>query len=220
MELWLDSAHRGVIREAAALGVLHGVTMTPALIAASSMSLEPLLKELLDVHQGPIALDSMGSKSEEIVKYSEALHRFSPRMISKVPVTREGLRAIAILSQKQIPVMAAGVFDAIQLLLAARAGAGTIAVHYARICESEEDGVEVFQKMIELLRRYRYPSKILAAFLSTSEQVHTCAGLGADGVSMRAHIFAQTVRDHPWTLEEVSQLKKDWGKVSLSLSVK
>ncbi len=213
MELWLDTANFDVVKTAAQMGIVHGVTTNPSIVAKSNMALEDLLEKLLALQSGPVTAQATGRTADELVAQARSLHAFSPRIIVKIPVTLEGLKAIGQLTQEHIPVMATAVFDLNQTLLAARAGATYIAPYFSRICEDDMDGIEVCKAMLRLLHRYNFFSKLLAASLRTPEQIKECAEFGAHAVTLNDKVFHDFVEDHPMTMESLEKFAKDWKGV-------
>lgn len=208
MEIWLDTADLSAIAEAKQLGILHGVTTNPLIVAESKKPLEQLLDELLNVQSGPVTAQVTSREAKEMIVQGQAIHKQSDRLIVKIPVTREGLFAIHALSKEGVPIMATAVFNSTQCLLAARAGASYLAPYYSRICENDMEGHEIFRAMVDLLRRYHYPSKILAASIQTPEQVEECARIGVDAVTLKKKTFEETIEDHPLTLKALSHFEK------------
>lgn len=210
MEIWLDTAELDLIETAKEMGILHGVTTNPSIVAKSKMGLEELLEKLLQLQIGPVTAQVTAQEAPKMIEQGESLYRFSNRMIVKVPVTREGLKTIHSLSQKKIPVMATAVFDSNQVLLAARAGATYIAPYFSSMCELDMTGLEQFKAMLHLLERYQYPSKILGASLKSAEQVRQCAEMGAHAVTLNKEVFLSFVDNNPETVKRVDKFSKDW----------
>jgi len=210
MELWLDTANLDTVKTAAPLGILHGVTTNPSLVAKSNLPLDQLLEQLLAAQPGPVTAQVTSRSAPEMLAQARALYAFSPRLIVKIPVTAPGLTAIHTLTQEQIPVMATAVFDPNQALLAARAGATYIAPYFSRICDNDMDGIEVFKSMLKMLERYKFSSKLIAASLRTSEQIKECLSLGAHAVTINDKVFGEFVEDHPLTTESLEKFEKDW----------
>ncbi|MBX7067630.1 MAG: hypothetical protein K1X28_10410 [Parachlamydiales bacterium] len=210
MEIWLDTADFGLIETAKQMGILHGVTTNPSIVAKSKMAIEDLLEKILSVQSGPVTAQVTATDSAKMIEQGIALNQFSNRIIVKVPVTAEGLKAIHALSQKNIPVMATAIFDPNQVLLAARAGAQYIAPYFSSICESDLSGVNEFNSMLKLLRHYRFPSKLIAASLKSPEQVRECFELGADAVTLNPDVFSAFIENHEETVDRVQKFTKDW----------
>ncbi len=210
MEIWLDTADLELIGNAKQMGILHGVTTNPSIVAKSKMGIEDLLRKILALQPGPVTVQVTASDANQMIEQGEALHHFSNRILVKIPVTAEGLKAIYNLSQKKIPVMATAVFDPRQVLLAARAGSTYIAPYFSSMCELDMAGVDQFNVMLNLLRRYQYPSKLLAASLNSSEQVRQCLELGADAVTLKGEVFLSFIENHEETMNQIAKFAKDW----------
>lgn len=210
MEIWLDTADLELIENAKQMGVLHGVTTNPSIVANSKMGIEDLLEKILALQSGPVTAQVTSNDSEKMIRQGEAIREFSDRLVVKVPVTEAGLKAIFSLSQKNIPVMATAVFDSNQVLLAARAGATYIAPYFSAICEMEREGIDQFQEMLNVLRHYRYPSKLLAASLKAPEQVRQCMELAVDAVTLNKEVFLAFIQNHEETEKRLEKFAKDW----------
>lgn len=219
MEIWLDTADLKTIENAKQMGILHGVTTNPTIVAKSKLSLEDLLEKLLKIQDGPVTVQVTANDAKKMVEQGLALKAFSDRILVKVPVTGEGLQAISKMSQSKIPVMATAIFDLTQALLAARAGATYIAPYFSAICELDMSGIEQMSAMIRLLTRYQYPSKLIAASLKSSEQVRDCIQLGVDAVTLNSDVFSAFIENHEETMMRLERFAKDWktGKESKKL---
>ncbi len=210
MQIWLDTVDLGLIQQAKAMGILYGVTTNPSIIAKSKLTLEENVEKILHLQKGPVTVQVTAEDSPGMIHQGEALFGFSNRIIVKVPVTPEGLKAIYALSQIGIPTMATAVFDANQVLLAASSGAVYIAPYYSRICEADIDGIEALKSMLRLLHRYNFSSKLLAASLKSAEQVRQCAEMGAHAVTLNEKVFHLFVEENPLTRQSIDRFAKDW----------
>ncbi len=211
MEIWLDTVNAAVIKDAAQMGILHGITTNPSIAGASGLCLEELLENLLTLQPGPVTVQVTTTKSETMLVQARALHALSPRIMVKIPVSAEGLKAIHALGQEGIATMATAIFDSNQILLAARAGATYLAPYFSKICENDVDGLDVFKSMLRLLRHYNFPSKLLAASLQSAEQLRECAEVGAHAVTLKDRVFQEFVQEHPSTTECIERFAKDWS---------
>lgn len=210
MEIWLDTANLEEIQMGLERGIVHGITTNPSILAKSGQVLEEFLEKALRLQKGPIAIQVTGARAEEMIHQGEALHTFSPRILVKVPVTSEGLKAMYALSQEKIATMATTVFEPSQLLLASRSGASYVAPYYSKICEDDPNGLEILKGMIGLIHRYQLPVKLLIASLHSKEQVKECMEIGAHGATMNEKVLQELLVDHPMTLECLDRFHKDW----------
>lgn len=210
MEIWLDTADLASIEEAKNMGILHGVTTNPSIVSKSKLSLEELLSQILQLQDGPVAAQVIAGDATGMIKQGKALFGFSNRMVVKVPVTKEGLKAIYALSKDKIPVMATAIFETNQSLLAARAGGHYIAPYFSAICDEDINGIEQLKEMLCLLERYRYPSKLIGASIKGAEQAKQCSEIGVHAVTLDAEIFHTFIEDHPETIKTSARFAKDW----------
>lgn len=210
MEIWLDTAEFDLIESAKGMGILHGVTTNPSIVAKSNMQMEDLLGKLLQIQDGPVTAQVTAQDAPKMIEQGESLYRFSNRIMIKVPITKEGLKAIHGLSLKKIPTMATAVFDSNQVLLAARAGATYIAPYFSSICELDMSGMDQFKAMFVLLERYKYPAKLIGASLKSAEQVRQCSELGTHAVTLNKDVFLSFIENNPETLKRVDKFSKDW----------
>lgn len=210
MEIWLDTVDLEVIVTAKQMGVLYGITTNPSIIAKSNRHLEDVLEELLDVQTGPVTAQVTALDASTMVEQAKALYTFSPRMIVKVPVTTEGLKAIQILKKGNISVMATAVFEPSQVLLAAHAGACYVAPYLSSMLDVDHEGRQHFKTMHDLLDRYHFNTKLLAASLKSKEQVNSCVEMGVHAVTLNRDVFLSIIENHPETMRKVEKFLEDW----------
>lgn len=213
MEIWLDSVEVGLIEKAKQMGILHGVTTNPSIVAKAKQPLNDLLEKILQVQKGPVTVQVTAGDARKMVEQGEALVKFSPRIIVKVPVTGEGFKAIYALSEKKIPTMATAVFEINQVLLAAHAGATYIAPYFSPMCEADREGPEQLRAMLRMLDRYKFPVKLLGASIKSGEQVRECVEIGVHAVTLNKEAFVSFIQNHPETVKRVNRFAADWKTV-------
>ena len=216
MEIWLEPSDLEYIANAAKMGLLYGVSTNPSIVARSDETVDEFLHQLLEIQNGPVAVQVTASKAHKMIQQGRSLHRFSHRVFVKIPVTAEGLVAISALQKEAIPTVATAVFETQQALLAARAGAQYIAPYYAKICEEEMEGQEIVRAMLRLVAHYKYPSKLLALSFSTPEQVKECCEMGIDAVGLNKQVFHRFIEDHPLTVKSMKRFASDWKEAKPS----
>lgn len=212
MNIWLDSVDLKLIALGHKLGILSGVTTNPSLIGKSGHSLEENLKEILKCQSGPVTAQVTTADHSSIVEQAETLHDYSDRIIVKIPVTQEGLKAMNALSHLEIPVMATAIFTPYQALLACHNGVKYIAPYYSRM-NSPLDAIE---GILLTLDRYNYKTEMVVASLKTSEDLDDCFHIGVDAVTLKDDLFNHLIEDQSGTFEALDQFSKDWkaGKPS------
>jgi TalC/MipB family fructose-6-phosphate aldolase len=195
MEIWLDTIN---------LGLLHGVTTNPAILAESSEPAEEILDGLLNLYSGPLAVQVTCRGAAEMVEQGKDLFDFSSRIIVKVPVTEEGIEAISRLTHIQIPVMATAIFEPIQALLAMKAGARYLAPYFSHMGENALSTCLSIQKMLTP------KTKLLVAALKTPSQVSLCAESGFSAVTLKTSLFTQCLTPPPQTLDHLLRFESAW----------
>lgn len=205
MEFWLDTAKAEEVKQHSSCGVLYGVTTNPILLKETK-DVEKTLKELLEsFNEGPLAVQVGGATAAEMIAQGEALFDFSDRIIVKVPVTKEGLKAIYQLSSNQIPVMATAVFSPHQALLAAEAGAEYVALYFGRFIRSGGDGEALLKSCRAIFDKYHYATRLLVASLQELKDIDKCLELGLDAMTLKNDLFSRLLDDHPLTLEALQE---------------
>ena len=210
MEIWLDTSDKNLISKAKKMGILHGVTTNPSIIASSSKSLEEVLNEVLQIQAGPVTAQVTTLDASSMIKQAEKLFSFSSRIIVKIPATEQGLEAITHLSRQKLSIMSTCGFHPNQVILSCLAGASYIAPYFSRLHDSGEDAQSVLKEMLKLIEMYKFPVKLLAASLRSSDQVRQCMDMGIQAVTLKEKIFAEFTGDHPLTLENLDRFAKDW----------
>ncbi len=216
MEIWLDTTDFEFIHLAKELGIVHGVTTNPSLVAACSYKFDELLDHLLTKQDGPVAAQVVADSASEMKEQGERLHAQSPRIIVKVPVTMEGIQAIQYLSEKGVPVMATAIFAPHQALFAFKAGAQYLALYLGRIADMGDNPFEILSQIQNIQRNYNYEGKLLAAGIREASVITTCTNMGIEAVTFNRKIFRQLTEEHPGTLQAVQGFSKDWKQKAMN----
>lgn len=213
MELWLDSIHLNLVKKANDLNVLTGVTTNPAILAACE-NVEETLTSLLEIQEGPITCQVTMSDARGMIQQALAYERISERIIVKIPVTQEGLKAIHALAEKDIDTMATVIFDYRQYLLASKAGATYAAPYYSSILNAGNNAEKELQRMCTYKQHYGLKTKILAASIKDFQQLETCLDLGVDAITLKDDLFLKFIEDHPLTVERIQKFHETWDSRS------
>ncbi len=184
MKFFIDTANLNEIREAAALGILDGVTTNPSLMAKEGISgKENILNHYLTICNlvnGPVSAEVIATDFEGMLREGEELASLHPNITVKVPMIREGLKAIKYFSDKGIATNCTLVFSAAQALLAAKAGASMVSPFIGRIDDSNWDGVQLISQIVHIYNNYGYETEVLAASIRNPLHIVRCAEAGAD----------------------------------------
>lgn len=217
MDIWLDTTNIRTIEKAVRFGLLSGVTTNPTLIAQSKRDLEEVLEDLLHHQEGPVTAQVVTDDVHEMVQQGQSLYSLSNRLIIKVPLTRNGLEAIHLLSRQGIPTMGTVIFHPRQALMAALAGAGYVAPYLGRLEKGGGNPWALLKSILHIFQTYRLNTKILGASLQTVEHVIQCAEIGIYGVTIKDDLFDKLIETDAMTLQGVEQFAKDWQNINTPL---
>ncbi len=219
MDIWLDTTNIRIVQKAVKFGLLAGVTTNPTLIARSERDLEEVLEDLLHYQEGPVTAQVVAEETGEMVQQGQNLYSLSNRLIIKIPLTKNGLEAIHLLSRQGIPTMATLIFHPRQALLAALAGADFVAPYVGRLEMAGENPWNMLKSIVQMFQIYRLKTKILAASLQSVEHVLQCAEAGIYGVTVKDELFEKLIESDAMTLEGVEQFARDWKNVNTPLFI-
>lgn len=201
MDIWLDTANIRMIQKGIKVGIVSGVTTNPAIIAQAKRPFDDLLEDLMHYQEGPVAIQVTASETSEMVQQGQNLYSFSNRIIVKVPITKNGLEALHLLSRQGIQTMATVIFHPHQALMAALAGANYVAPYLSRMEKAGEDPWTALKTMMQMFQNYRLKTKILGASISSIEQVVKCATTGIYGITIKDAVFEELIADQPLTMQ-------------------
>lgn len=212
MKLFLDTANIEDIRAANALGVISGVTTNPSLIAKEGRVFEQVVREITSIVDGPISAEATSSEASSMVAEAQELAGIHPNIVVKIPLTAEGLKAIAELAKKGIKTNATLVFSANQALLAALAGASFVSPFVGRLDDVSHDGMEIVADIMDIYGIYDFPTQVIAASIRHPMHVVMAAKAGADIATIPYQVLKQMIA-HPLTDAGIKKFMDDWAKV-------
>jgi len=212
MKIFIDSADLSEIRDAAAMGVIDGVTTNPSLVAKAGRSLETIVREICEVVDGPISAEVLATDAAGIVREGKLLAAIHPNVVVKVPLIPEGIRAVRTLSGEGIRTNVTLCFSAPQALLAAKAGATYISPFIGRIDDTGGDGLELIAQIVTIYNNYAYETEVLAASIRHPVHLVRCAQLGADVATLPYSVILQLLK-HPLTDIGLAKFLEDAKKI-------
>lgn len=184
MKFFIDTANLNQIKEAQDLGILDGVTTNPSLMAKEGITgQENILKhyvDICDIVSGDVSAEVISTDFEGMVKEGEALAALHPQIVVKVPMIKEGVKAIKYFTDKGIRTNCTLVFSVGQALLAAKAGATYVSPFIGRLDDISTDGLNLISEIRQVYDNYTYQTQILAASVRHTMHVIDCAKIGAD----------------------------------------
>lgn len=187
MKFFIDTANLAQIQEAENLGVLDGVTTNPSLMAKEGIRGEANIlehyKSICKMVKGDVSAEVIATDYEGIIKEGEALAALHPQIVVKVPMIKDGIRAIRYFSQKGIRTNCTLVFSAGQALLAAKAGATYVSPFIGRLDDISTDGLVLIADIRLIYDNYGYETQVLAASVRHTMHIIECAKIGADVIT-------------------------------------
>jgi transaldolase len=212
MKFFLDTANVDEIRQAAALGVLDGVTTNPTLAAKEKKPFRELALEICEiVKNGAVNTEVVSTDTEGMLREAREMAAWHPNIVVKVPMTREGVRALAVLHGEGIRVNITLVFSPSQALIVAKAGAYFVSPFLGRLDDVSQDGLGLLREILAIYRAYQFETQVLAASLRHPLHVVEAAKMGAHIGTMPFKVFEQLFR-HPLTDRGLEGFLKDWEK--------
>ena len=216
MKFFIDTANLVMIEEANALGVLDGVTTNPSLMAKEGISGKQNINrhylEICNIVDGDVSAEVLGTTFDEMVKEGEELAALHPRIVVKVPMTKDGIKAIRYFSEKGIKTNCTLVFSSGQALLAAKAGATYVSPFLGRLDDVSTDGLHLISEIRTIYDNYAFQTQILAASVRHSMHIVNCAKIGADVVTCPLAPILSLLK-HPLTDSGLDQFIKDSQKM-------
>lgn len=215
MKFFIDTANVEEVREAAAMGVIAGVTTNPSLIAKEGRDYGQVLKEIAEIVDGPISGEVKASTTtaEGMIEEGRVIARLHKNMVVKIPMTAEGLKAVHTLSREGIKTNVTLIFSASQALLAARAGATYVSPFLGRLDDISTDGIELIEDITDIFRMYPdITTQVICASIRHPMHIVACAKTGADIATVPFKVIKQLV-NHPLTDIGIARFKKDYEAV-------
>ncbi|NLY95088.1 MAG: fructose-6-phosphate aldolase [Myxococcales bacterium] len=214
MKIFIDTAELNEIREAAAMGVVDGVTTNPTLVAKTGRPLKEVITEICAIVDGPISAEVLSTDADGIVAEGRELAALHPNVVVKVPLIGEGLKAVKVLSSEGIRTNVTLCFSAPQALLAAKAGATYISPFIGRLDDISHDGMELISQIVRIYENYGFATEVLAASIRHPIHVVQAALVGAHVATLPPSVIKQLLK-HPLTdsglarfLEDAKQIPK------------
>ena len=214
MEFFIDTADIEAIKEANKLGFVSGVTTNPSLVAKEGKDFHSMIQEIAGIVDGPVSAEVLSDKAEDMIEEGRILAALAPRVVVKIPMTPEGMKAVKGLKKLGIRTNVTLVFSANQALLAARAGASFVSPFVGRIDDIGWDGVELISTISKIFKLHEIETKIIAASIRKPRHIVECALAGADIATVPYQVLLDAMK-HPLTDQGIMKFKDDWKKANM-----
>jgi len=217
MKFFIDTANLDQIKEAQDLGIIDGVTTNPSLMAKEGIAGEQNIldhyKAICEIVDGDVSAEVIGTDFETMIKEGEMLAELHPQIVVKVPIIREGLKAISYFSKKGIRTNCTLIFSSGQALLAAKAGASYVSPFIGRLDDISSDGLQLIEDIRSIYDNYDFETEILAASVRNAMHIIECAHIGAD--VMTGPLAAMvSLLNHPLTDKGLATFLADHKKLN------
>lgn len=216
MKFFIDSADVNEIKHAHLRGWVDGVTTNPSLVAKVGRPFKEVIKEICGVVSGPVSAEVLGLTSEEMLKEAYELKKIADNVVIKVPMTEEGMVAVKRLSSEGIKTNVTLIFNPLQALLAAKAGATMVSPFVGRLDDIGQEGMTVVAQILQVYRNYGFATQVLVASVRHPQHLLAAAEMGADIATLPLKVMQQ-LSHHPLTDKGLKSFLEDWQKSGLKL---
>ena len=218
MKIFLDTANLDEIKEVASLGLLDGVTTNPSLVAKEKRPFKELLLEICKVVNGPVSADVLSTDAEGMIKEARKLHKLHPNIVCKIPMGKDGLKAVKALEQEGVRCNMTLVFSLPQAILAGKAGASFISPFIGRLDDIGHRGMELIEQIMQTWENYEFESEVIVASIRHPQHIVESALLGAHIVTVPFKVIEQLAK-HPLTDLGIERFLSDWKKAGIEFNI-
>ena len=217
MKFFIDTANLDQIREAQNFGILDGVTTNPSLMAKEGISGHDNViahyKAICEIVDGDVSAEVIATDYEGMIKEGEVLAALHDNIVVKIPMIKDGIRAISYFTSKGIRTNSTLVFSSGQALLAAKAGATYVSPFIGRLDDISTDGLDLIESIREIYDNYEFSTQILAASVRHTMHIVNCAQIGADVMTGPLSVILGLLK-HPLTDAGLAQFLADHAKTN------
>lgn len=212
MKFFIDTANIMEIKEAWGLGVIDGVTTNPSLISKENRKPRELLKEICEIVDGPVSAEALSLEAEKMIEEAKELSKIHKNIVVKIPMTKDGLKAVKKLSALNIKTNMTLVFSPTQALLAAKAGATYVSPFVGRLDDIGHYAMDILGQILEIYNNYDFNTEVIVASIRNPLHVVDAARMGAHVATIPFSVIEQLLK-HPLTDIGIERFLKDWEKV-------
>lgn len=212
MEILLDTANINEIKKILEHYPIDGFTTNPSILSKEACSLEEWVPEIKAVigTRYMLHVQTTGQTAEMMVAQGEKLRDyFGDKFFLKIPITRQGIKAVKECKKRKIGVTVTAVFTATQALIAAKAGADYVAPYINRMENIGVDSEKTLESMVNILKNYNYQTKIIGASFKNVLQIEKMARLGVHSITLQPELLKESI-SHPYTDKSLTDFERDW----------
>jgi transaldolase len=212
MKFFIDTANVEEIRKGIAMGLVDGVTTNPSLLSKEKKDPDAVIKEILSVVDGPVSLEVIATDAKGMCEEARKLAALGPNAVIKIPMTEEGIKAVRTLSLEGIKTNVTLIFQPVQALIAAKAGATYVSPFIGRLDDISERGMGIIEEICLIFSNYGFETEVIVASIRNPVHVLEAALLGADIATIPFNVLKQLM-NHPLTDIGIERFLKDWQSI-------
>lgn len=212
MKIFIDTASVKEIKEALSLGLIDGVTTNPTLMSRENRNSEDVLSEICALISGPVSAEVISLDAPGMINEARQLIKIAKNIVVKIPLTKEGLKAVKILSAEGIKTNVTLCFSASQALLVAKAGATYISPFIGRLDDIAKEGMDLISDIKKIYTNYNFKTQIIVASVRNPMHVVNAALIGADIATIPFLVIEQLIK-HPLTDIGINKFLEDYKKI-------
>ncbi|MCD6156396.1 MAG: fructose-6-phosphate aldolase [Candidatus Atribacteria bacterium] len=212
MKFFIDTAQVEEIKKALELGILDGVTTNPTLVAKTGRGFKEVITEICSLVPGPVSAEVVSLDAQGMIREARELASWAPNIVVKIPITEEGLKAIKVLSQEGIKVNTTLIFQPLQALMAAKAGARYVSPFVGRLDDISSNGLQLVADIVQIFKNYGFTTEVIVASVRNPMHVVEAAKMGAHIATIPYAVISKLVK-HPLTDLGIKRFLEDWEKV-------
>ncbi len=212
MKFFIDTADIGEIREAHAMGILDGVTTNPSLVAKTGKKFRQVLEEIVQLVDGPISAEVVSTDATGMLQEAYEYAAIHKNIVIKLPMTLEGLKALKVCTEKNIPTNVTLVFQSNQALLVGKIGATYVSPFVGRLDDISVNGMDLIRQIKTIYSNYNFSTQILVASIRNPIHLQEAALAGAHVATIPFSVIQQLIK-HPLTDAGLERFLKDWQQV-------
>jgi len=216
MKFFIDTANLDEIKKAHDLGLLDGVTTNPSLNAQAGVrdiaAFHEQIRQICEIVQAPVSAEVLSTASADMIKEANQLAKIHEHVVVKIPMTPDGLKATHVLAREGIKVNVTLIFQPLQALLAAKAGAAYVSPFIGRLDDISHTGMDLVDQIMAIFNNYGYEAEVIVASVRNPLHVLQAALAGADIATIPYKVIMQLIK-HPLTDIGLAKFLEDWEKV-------
>ncbi|MHB8111550.1 MAG: fructose-6-phosphate aldolase [Syntrophorhabdaceae bacterium] len=209
MKFFIDTANVEEIKKGLEMGLVDGVTTNPSLLAKEKRDPGTVLQEILETVPGPVSLEVISTSAQGMVEEARKLADLGDNAVIKIPMTEDGIKAVRTLANDGIKTNVTLIFQPLQALIAAKAGATYVSPFIGRLDDISQQGIQIIDQIAKIFYNYAIETEVIVASIRSPMHVLDAALIGADIATIPFNVLKQLM-NHPLTDIGLQKFLKDW----------